>query len=106
MLRQLLQAYYSGLARSAFARQIVASGLLRSKLKRFILIVLLVCGLAHPVAGDDPPPGAEDTALEDDSAVDSDEAFSTDEPVVEVPDPCLLYTSDAADERSSVDLGG
>ena len=23
-----------------------------------------------------------------------------------VPDPCLLYTSDAADERSSVDLGG
>ena len=22
------------------------------------------------------------------------------------PDPCLLYTSDAADERSSVDLGG
>ena len=21
-------------------------------------------------------------------------------------DPCLLYTSDAADERSSVDLGG
>ena len=25
---------------------------------------------------------------------------------VEVVDPCLLYTSDAADERSSVDLGG
>ena len=23
-----------------------------------------------------------------------------------VSDPCLLYTSDAADERSSVDLGG
>ena len=23
-----------------------------------------------------------------------------------IPDPCLLYTSDAADERSSVDLGG
>ena len=23
-----------------------------------------------------------------------------------VPSPCLLYTSDAADERSSVDLGG
>ena len=23
-----------------------------------------------------------------------------------VPPPCLLYTSDAADERSSVDLGG
>ena len=22
------------------------------------------------------------------------------------PNPCLLYTSDAADERSSVDLGG
>ena len=22
------------------------------------------------------------------------------------PQPCLLYTSDAADERSSVDLGG
>ena len=32
------------------------------------------------------------------------------EPVVEEPDmepiTCLLYTSDAADERSSVDLGG
>ena len=26
--------------------------------------------------------------------------------VCEVPDVCLLYTSDAADERSSVDLGG
>ena len=25
---------------------------------------------------------------------------------VEVCKPCLLYTSDAADERSSVDLGG
>ena len=25
---------------------------------------------------------------------------------VTLPDPCLLYTSDAADERSSVDLGG
>ena len=24
----------------------------------------------------------------------------------DVPDGCLLYTSDAADERSSVDLGG
>ena len=24
----------------------------------------------------------------------------------ELPDACLLYTSDAADERSSVDLGG
>ena len=23
-----------------------------------------------------------------------------------IPRPCLLYTSDAADERSSVDLGG
>ena len=27
-------------------------------------------------------------------------------PVVTTPNPCLLYTSDAADERSSVDLGG
>ena len=26
--------------------------------------------------------------------------------LVGVPQPCLLYTSDAADERSSVDLGG
>ena len=26
--------------------------------------------------------------------------------VVDVGVPCLLYTSDAADERSSVDLGG
>ena len=26
--------------------------------------------------------------------------------VNEGPEPCLLYTSDAADERSSVDLGG
>src|SRR5678815_1017786 len=25
---------------------------------------------------------------------------------LKVPKPCLLYTSDAADERSSVDLGG
>ena len=25
---------------------------------------------------------------------------------VALPSPCLLYTSDAADERSSVDLGG
>ena len=25
---------------------------------------------------------------------------------LDVPDSCLLYTSDAADERSSVDLGG
>ena len=28
------------------------------------------------------------------------------EPFEEVGIPCLLYTSDAADERSSVDLGG
>ena len=28
------------------------------------------------------------------------------EPVPERTSPCLLYTSDAADERSSVDLGG
>ena len=27
-------------------------------------------------------------------------------PLVSVVIPCLLYTSDAADERSSVDLGG
>ena len=26
--------------------------------------------------------------------------------VVRLPETCLLYTSDAADERSSVDLGG
>ena len=26
--------------------------------------------------------------------------------LVALPEPCLLYTSDAADERSSVDLGG
>ena len=25
---------------------------------------------------------------------------------IEIANPCLLYTSDAADERSSVDLGG
>ena len=30
----------------------------------------------------------------------------TDRPTIEVVAICLLYTSDAADERSSVDLGG
>ena len=28
------------------------------------------------------------------------------DPCAHAPDSCLLYTSDAADERSSVDLGG
>ena len=37
----------------------------------------------------------------------SSKGLTTWEVVVEVMDePCLLYTSDAADERSSVDLGG
>ena len=37
-------------------------------------------------------------ACEDLAAVDGNPFFCA--------DPCLLYTSDAADERSSVDLGG
>ena len=34
-----------------------------------------------------------------------DEQMGADRPMA-FPNPCLLYTSDAADERSSVDLGG
>ena len=33
-------------------------------------------------------------------------ALLHDEAVLLTGEPCLLYTSDAADERSSVDLGG
>ena len=36
----------------------------------------------------------------------SDDLDVTIRAVVDKPDTCLLYTSDAADERSSVDLGG
>ena len=32
--------------------------------------------------------------------------FHQGKPLNEAENPCLLYTSDAADERSSVDLGG
>ena len=32
--------------------------------------------------------------------------MTTENPNLETGYPCLLYTSDAADERSSVDLGG
>ena len=32
--------------------------------------------------------------------------YETATPIQEAAIPCLLYTSDAADERSSVDLGG
>ena len=41
------------------------------------------------------------------AAAGSDLVFVTsDNPRTEEPMSCLLYTSDAADERSSVDLGG
>ena len=50
--------------------------------------------------------GTLDTSFSNDGKVDIDFEGGNDEARDVLLLPCLLYTSDAADERSSVDLGG